>query len=234
VLVYLPPSYAGGDRRYPVIYMQDGQNLFDNQTAFANQDWHVDETMERLGGDGYEAIIVGIYHGGESRLVEYNPFPGRWGAKGEDYVAFVCEQLKPFIDSQFRTRPEHNATGILGSSMGALISLYAFFRRPDIFGLCGAMSPSLFVAHGGINQYVRQQPYNHGKIYIDNGTREPSARQMYEILRDKGYMVRTDLKYVAEHGGQHTESSWARRLPGALRFLLQDYKVRHFTPKELK
>lgn len=226
VLVYLPPSYATGERRYPVLYMQDGQNLFDEATAFANQDWRVDETMERLSGEGYEAIIVGIPHGGERRLVEYNPFPGRWGAKGEEYVGFVSDQLKPFVDSRFRTHFEPAATGILGSSMGGLISLYAFFRRPDVFGLCGAMSPSLFVGRGAILKYAREAPFHLGKIYLDNGTREPSARAMYDLLREKGYRLRTDLKYVAEHGGHHHESAWARRLPGAIRFLLKDWKER--------
>lgn len=224
VLVYLPPGYETGDKRYPVLYMQDGQNLFDDRTAFGNQDWRVDETMERLSGEGYQAIIVGIYHGDEQRVVEYNPFPGRWGAKGDEYVAFLSDQLKPFIDSYCRTRPEREATGILGSSMGGLISLYAFFRRPEIFGLCGAMSPSLFVGGGALAKYVRQAPFHLGKIYIDNGTREPSASAMYKVLRAKGYRVRTDLKYVTEHGAHHTESAWARRLPGAIRFLLQDWK----------
>lgn len=230
-MVYLPPSYDTSDRRYPVLYMQDGQNLFDHATAFNGQDWHVDETMERLSTDGYEAIIVGINHGNEQRLIEYNPFPGRWGARGDEYVAFLCDQLKPFIDSQFRTLPEHDATGILGSSMGALISLYAFFSRPAVFGLCGAMSPSLFVGNKAIVRYVTEAPFNLGKIYLDNGTREPSARQLYEVLMNRGYRIRTDLKYVAEHAGTHTESAWARRLPGALRFLLKDWKVKQLPGK---
>ncbi len=226
VVIYLPPSYATSERRYPVLYMQDGQNLFDDRTAFNGQDWHADETMERMSGDGYEAILVGVSHGGEQRLVEYNPFPGRWGAKGEEYVSFLCDQLKPLIDSQLRTLPEHSATGILGSSMGGLISLYAFFSRPEVFGMCGAMSPSLFVGRNAILKYVQQAPFNLGKIYLDNGTREPSARSMFDVLKEKGYRTRTDIKYVAEHGGQHTESAWARRLPGALRFLLKDFKAR--------
>jgi predicted alpha/beta superfamily hydrolase len=226
ILVYLPPSYKTGERRYPVLYLQDGQNLFDDATAYGGQDWRVDETMERLSGDGYQAIVVGIYHGGEQRLVEYNPFPGKWSGKGEEYVAFLCDTLKPFIDSHFRTIHDAAATGILGSSMGGLISLFAFFRRPDVFGLCAAMSPSLFVGRGAILQYARQAQVNVGKIYLDNGTHEPSARPMLELLHEKGYRVKRDLKYVAEHGGKHTESAWARRLPGALRFLLKDFKTR--------
>jgi predicted alpha/beta superfamily hydrolase len=226
VLIYLPPSYESSERRYPVLYMQDGQNLFDDRTAFNGQDWHADETMERLSEDGYEAILVGVGHGGEQRLVEYNPFPGKWSAKGQEYLTFLCDQLKPFLDSQLRTMPEHDATGIVGSSMGGLISLYGFFSRPEVFGLCGALSPSLQVGRGAILKYVRDAPFNLGKIYLDNGTREPSARPMYEVLKAKGYRLRTDLKYVAEHGGHHTESAWARRMPGTMRFLLKDFKVR--------
>ena len=225
VLIYLPPSYAASTRRYPVLYMQDGQNLFDNATAFGGHDWRVDETMERLGAEGYQAIVVGIYHGGEQRLIEYNPFPGRWGGRGEEYVAFVCDTLKPYLDANLRTRPEPAATGMLGSSMGGLISLYAFFRRPDVVGLCGAFSPSLFVGRGAILDYVRGAASHPGRIYLDNGTREPSARPMFELLNEKGYRVRRNLKYVAERGARHTETAWARRLPAALRFLLREFKI---------
>lgn len=226
VVVYLPPSYAASERRYPVLYMQDGQNLFDEGTAFGGQDWRVDETMERLSGDGYEAIVIGVAHGGEQRLVEYNPFPGRWAGKGSAYIAFLAETIKPFLDTNLRTIPAPAATGILGSSMGGLIALYAFFQRPEIFGLCGALSPSLFVGRGAILRYAQRAPFNPGRIYLDNGTREPSARAMADVLMDKGYRARRDLKYVAEYGGKHTESAWARRLPGALRFLLKEWKAK--------
>jgi len=232
ILVYLPPAYHTSERRFPVLYMQDGQNLFDAATAFGGNDWHADETMERLSGDGYEAIIVGVPHAGDGRLVEYNPFPGRMPSKGEEYVAFLSEMLKPFMDAEFRTIPDARATGIIGSSMGGLISLYAFFRRPDVFGLCGALSPSLFVGRGAILRYVQGAPFNPGKIYLDNGSREPTARPMLEELHRKGYRVKRDLKYVNEFGGTHTESAWARRLPGVLRFLLKDWKEWKGNPSE--
>lgn len=225
ILIYLPPSYATGDKRYPVIYMHDGQNLFDDVTSYTGHDWRADETMQALSAEGYEAILVGLNHGGEQRLAEYNPFPGKFPGRGEEHVAFLCEHLKPFVDKHFRTRTEHAATGVFGSSMGGLISLYAFFRRPDIFGLCGAMSPSLFVNHGAIVRYAQDAAWNEGRIYLDNGTYEPSARPLYEILRSRGYRVRRHLKYVSERGGKHTESAWARRLPNALRFLLRDFQA---------
>lgn len=224
VLVYLPPSYARRARRYPVLYMHDGQNLFDHATSFNGLDWHVDETMERLSAEGYEAIVVGVNHGGERRIAEYNPFPGRWHGQGEQYVRFLCDTLKPVIDSHLRTESNREQTGILGSSMGGLISLYAFFSRPEVYGLCGAMSPSIWVGRGAILRYLERAPFVAGRLYLDHGTREPGAEPLRALLLEKGYRPRRDFKYVAERGGQHNESAWARRLPTALRFLLQKEK----------
>ncbi len=221
VLVYLPPSYAHGQRRYPALYMQDGQNLFDRATSYGGEEWQVDETLETLSREGLEVIAVGLHHGGEARLAEYNPFPGRWAGRGELYLQFVTDTLKPIIDHDFRTLADRAHTGLFGSSMGGLISLYGFFRRPEVFGLLGAMSPSLWISHGAIFDFIRLAPFNPGRIYLDNGTREPSARPMRDLLREKGYTPRTQLRYIAEKGGRHTESAWARRFPGAVRFLLK-------------
>jgi predicted alpha/beta superfamily hydrolase len=221
IIVYLPPSYSAGRRHYPVVYMQDAQNLFDAATSFAGVEWQVDETLEALSADGLEAIAVGIPHSGEQRLHEYTPPTNPWWrGTGDRYVAFISETLKPLIDQTFRTQPDRTHTGLFGSSMGALISLYGFFERPDVFGRCGAMSPSVWVGRGLINQYVRA-PQTGDRLYLDNGTRENSARVLYEQLRAQGYREENELKYVIEEGGQHTEAAWARRLPEALRFLLR-------------
>jgi predicted alpha/beta superfamily hydrolase len=221
IVVYLPPSYSTGARRYPVIYMQDGQNLFDAATSFAGVEWQVDETLEALSADRLEAIVVGIPHGGEHRLYEYTPPINPWWRGGGDrYVAFVVETLKPIVDQTFRTQPDREHTGILGSSMGALLSLYAYFDRPEVFGRCGAMSPSLWVGRGVIDHYVRP-PLDGARLYLDNGTRENSARRLFERLLEIGYRTGHNLHYTIEEGGQHTEAAWARRLPGALRFLLE-------------
>jgi predicted alpha/beta superfamily hydrolase len=219
VLVYLPPSYAASDRRYPVLYMQDGQNLFDSGTSFGGSEWRVDETMEMLAGEGIEAIVVGLNHGEEARIAEYNPFPQVWDGRGDRYLQFVSETVKPLIDQDFSTKPQREFTGIMGSSMGGLISLYAFFHAPA-FGFAGVMSPSLWVGGGAIMGDVKAAPFTPGKIYLDNGSRESSARSMNAILLNKGYRREVDLKYVVEPEGEHTESAWARRLPDALRFLL--------------
>ncbi len=220
VLVYLPPSYGESERRYPVVYMHDGQNLFDGSTSFAGNDWHVGQTMDMLAGEGIEAIIVGLNHANEERIAEYNPFPQVWQGRGERYLQFLVETVKPVIDHDFRTRAEREYTGILGSSMGGLISLYAFFHVPEAFGFAGVMSPSLWVGHGAIYDDVDGAPFTPGKIYLDNGAREPTARRMYGLLFKKGYRRDVDLKYMVEPEAEHTESAWARRLPDALRFLL--------------
>lgn len=243
LLVYLPPSYHHTARRYPVIYMHDGQNLFDNATSFAGE-WGVDETMEQLGyEEGLEAIIVGIPNMGVDRMAEYSPFrdPRHGGGRGDDYLEFIAATVKPLIDRDFRTLPGRRHTGLLGSSMGGLISLYAFFRQPATFGFAGVMSPSLWYAGEAIFDYVEAASYYPGKLYLDVGTRElgehhsgrlhratasrryyASVRRMKGILVRKGYRPLRDLYHVEEKWAGHTESSWARRLAPALRFLLSE------------
>ena len=239
LFVYLPPSYEREEKRYPVLYMHDGQNLFDTSTSFAGE-WNVDETMERLSQDGVEAIVVGIPNYGVRRLSEYSPFRDRHHGlgRGDRYLAFIEESVKPLIDRDFRTQPDREHTGIMGSSMGGLISLYAFFKRPSLFGFVGAMSPSLWYAGKAIFPYVRRASYVPGRIYIDVGTREYGGsvtekgararsrryygqiRRMKRVLVQKGYRLHAELLVVEDKWAAHHEPAWARRLPDALRFLL--------------
>lgn len=222
VHVLLPPSYdAQPDRRYPVVYMHDGQNLFDDRISFGGRDWQVDETMQTLAGEGIEAIIVGVSHTGERRVAEYNPYPFFWNGRGDDYLHFLIEDVKAAVDRDFRTLPDREHTGTLGSSMGGLISLYAFFKAHETFGFAGAMSPAFWVGGGAIYDTVERSSHLPGRIYLDNGTRENSARRMAALLVRKGYQRDVDMKYVIEQDAEHTESAWARRLPDAMRFLLR-------------
>jgi predicted alpha/beta superfamily hydrolase len=244
--VYLPPSYAASERRYPVLYMQDGQNLFDEALSYAGE-WQVDETMETLSRVGIEAIVVGIPNAGVDRIDEYSPFRDRRlrrGGRGDWYVAFVANMVKPLIDRDFRTLPEREHTGILGSSMGGLISLYAFFCRPEVFGFAGIMSPSLWFAQGAIFPYVQQAISKPGQIYLDLGTHESldtrvdheaphkytslylaAARNMRDLLDQKGYRLGQELRYEEAEQAIHNEAAWASRLPGALEFLLARYRL---------
>ncbi len=226
VQVYLPPSYQSSGRHYPVIYMQDGQNLFDPTTSFAGE-WRVDDTLEGLGPEGVEAIIVAVPHMSEQRIDEYSPFrdPVKGGGRGDAYVEFLARTLKPEIDRLFRTRLEASHTGIMGSSMGGLISLYAFFREPRVFGFTGVMSPSLWFAEGAIFGYVAPRPGWTGRVYLDVGTGEGrptvrNARLMARLLRRTAARPRLSVMYVEGRGAAHNESAWADRFESAVRFLL--------------
>jgi predicted alpha/beta superfamily hydrolase len=240
ILVYLPPGYWGSLAHYPVIYMHDGQNLFDAATSFAGE-WEVDETLDQLSEEGIEAIVVGIPNLGPERPHEYSPFVDRiyGGGHGDQYINFIADTLKPLIDDAFRTRPGREQTAIFGSSLGGLISLYGFFHRPDTFGMVGAMSPSLGFAGEAIFPYIRCVQYTPGRIYIDSGTAEVRRPQWAELpilsrlfksqtlrlarqLIKKGYTPNTEIHLVEEDGGKHNEVAWRRRFPNAIRFLLQD------------
>jgi predicted alpha/beta superfamily hydrolase len=246
--VYLPASYSGGRHRYPVVYMQDGQNLADPATAFAGT-WELDSVLERLAERGIEAIVVGVHHAGEGRLAEYSPVPDRrhGGGKADAYLAFLADTLKPRIDRLFRTRPERGATAILGSSMGGLVSLYAYFRYPSVFGRAGAMSPSLWFGQGAVLDFIEEARTSHGRIYLDVGTQEGAGtlsdvRRLGRLLVRKGFARdrrsrrprpahtgpdrrarhegKSRLRYLEQAGGRHSEADWARRLALALEFLL--------------
>jgi predicted alpha/beta superfamily hydrolase len=242
LLVHLPPSYGTGTRRYPVLYMQDGQNLFDAATSFSGE-WRVDETMEELATEGLEAIVVGIPNAGAARLDEYSPWRDRrrGGGQGEAYLAFLVGTVKPLVDGEFRTRRERQATGVLGSSLGGVISLYAFFRHADVFGLVGALSPALGFAGGAMLDFLARQPRVGGRVYLDSGTREGAfaaldrrlwglaysrpylrrVRRARRLLEAEGYRRGDDLLYLEDRGALHHEAAWGRRLGGALRFLLR-------------
>lgn len=254
VLVWLPPSYPATatstpPKRYPVLYMQDGQNLFDAHTSFAGE-WHMDEIMLQLGAQQaasddptsdtkeaqYEAIIVGLPNTGE-RFSEYNPFALRsahWPAsRGADYVRWLIETVKPMIDADFRTLPDADHTGIGGSSMGGLISLYAHIVHNDVFGMGLSMSPSAWLGGRTLMQMIADEARGRGRLYLDVGAHEGRTdnrshnnyyvrmgRQMRDALLQSGYIEGQTLCYVEDEDGEHNEASWSRRLPGALRFVL--------------
>ena len=226
VQVYLPPSYERSGRHYPVIYMHDGQNLFDPGAAFAGE-WRVDDTLEDLAPEGVEAIVVAVPNMGERRIEEYSPFRDarQGGGRGDAYLDFLVRTLKPAIDRRFRTRQECSHTGIMGSSMGGLISLHGFFRHADVFGFAGVMSPSLWFAGRAIFDALASLPRWSGRVYIDIGTGEGrpavrDARQMARLLRRSASRPRLDVMYIEGRGAVHHESAWADRFERAVRFLL--------------
>ncbi len=239
ILVWLPPDYATSERRYPVIYVHDAQNIFANELSFVGE-WGFDETMTALASEGISAIIVGVNNMGEARRVEYSPFDWEYGkGLGDAYLAFLTDTLKPLIDTHFRTQTHPSHNGLLGSSMGGLISLYGI-AISDVFGFGGVFSPYFAPDNGAIHRVVEQRLSPNKRIYMDVGTREAdnlnvppeekdvasqryleSVRQMDRLLRQKGYDDHHYL-YVEDEGGIHHEIAWARRLPNAIRFLLSE------------
>jgi predicted alpha/beta superfamily hydrolase len=247
IVVYLPPSLAdaGPQRmwdgpRYPVLYFHDGQNVFDERTSNSGE-WRADETLEQLAGEGIEAIAVAIPNGGHSRMDEYNPWrslpPGarrgiferrEMGGRGDAYLGYLVGIIKPLIDRSFPTRQAREGAGVIGSSMGGLISLYALAAYPAVFGLAGVMSPSLAWSDYRILGLVEAGMVDGARIHLDAGGREwpgmiPDARRLRDLLIERGFPLGRELHYVEERHAGHHEAAWARRLPDALRFLLSDW-----------
>jgi len=224
--VYLPPFYGDTDRRYPVLYMQDGQNLFDPEASFAGS-WRVDLAMNWAAARRVEGILVGVPNAGDARIAEYSPFDDPEGGpgRGSEYVSHLAGTIKPLVDARFRTLPQRETTGVAGSSMGGLISLFAFFARPDVFGIMGALSPSLWFAERAIFGLLEAAPPFPGRLYLDVGRLEGAetledARRLRDLLRGKGYAPGEQLRYVEDRAGKHEEAAWSRRFRAALPFLL--------------
>jgi predicted alpha/beta superfamily hydrolase len=222
--VYLPDAYGTG--RHPVVYLQDGQNLSDPATAFGGNTWRLDDGLRWLFERNRHPIVVGVHNMGEARLAEYSPFPDRrhGGGAGDRYVRFLIDTVKPRIDAAYRTRRDRDSTVIGGSSMGGLISLYAFWRRPSPFGHAVVMSPSIWFGGREILGFVERARATRGRIYLDVGTSEGAAtlrdaRTLARMLRARGFNRET-LRYVEAQEHQHREGDWAWRLPSALEFAL--------------
>jgi predicted alpha/beta superfamily hydrolase len=227
LFAYLPPSHGTG-ARFPVVYMLDGQNLFDDATAYSGVEWRVDETMEQLAREGIEAIVVGIPAApGDERGLEYS------GAKAAQHLAFIADTVRPIVEASFDVDARRETTGIAGSSLGGVASLHAVFARPETFGFAGVFSPAFWwTSDDRWFDLVEHTPAPAARIYLDVGDAEmPEDEQtrrryvdgferMSELLRQR--FDDRSLRTVLEPGGAHHETDWARRLPDALRFLLGD------------
>ena len=245
ISAYLPPSLAAAmkagetpRRRYPVLYFMDGQNVFDEKTSYIGVKWAADEALETLAKDGIEAIAVAVYNDGDERMQEYNPWRSslKWrgrahpvGGKGDAYLEWLVGTVKPLVDRSFPTRAERMATGIIGSSMGGLIALYALFGQRAVFGLAGVMSPAVHWSDYRVVRLIEEAPLPPTRIHLDMGWREwrgatRDARKVRDALLARGFVLDRDLHYVEERFGRHNEGAWARRLPDALRFLLADFR----------
>ncbi len=230
VLVYLPPDYnAEATRRYPVLYLHDGQNLFDGATAYIpGQDWRVGQTAGALIREQAiePVIVVGIYNTGRQRVEEYTPSACprlKVGGKADLYGRLIVEELKPFIDSHYRTLA--GDTGLGGSSLGGLVTAYLGLRHPDVFGKLAVVSPSVWWDGRHIlGDVAALQPKTRARIWLDMGTEEGAraiddARLLRDALLAKGWHLDRDLHYHEAHGARHTEAAWAQRVEPILRYL---------------
>lgn len=238
--VWLPPRYDAPEndaRHYPVLYLNDGQNLFDRATAFAGVEWQVDETADRL--IRQEAIlpmiIVGIDNAQNDRIKEFLPYrsfhPPVLRPQGKRYPDFLMNEVMPFVYERFRIARGPENTGLGGSSLGALISLYAVMERPGVFGRLLLESPSLFISNRRILKYGRAFRRWPEKVFLAIGTREvgredkdrqvvEDVRELEKSLRRAGFDDSRLLVKIAE-GASHNEGEWARRFPEALSFLFR-------------
>jgi predicted alpha/beta superfamily hydrolase len=231
VIVYLPPGYdEQPDRHFPVLYMQDGQNLFDPATSFIyGMHWQVREAADSLIHSGAirPLIIVGIYNIGKIRVREYTPtrMLRLGGGRADRYARMLLRELKPFIETEYRVLAGPANTGIGGSSLGGLFALYAGLHFSDVFGRIAALSPSLWWGQGWIHRYAESIDGAHRpRIWMDAGTREgarliPTLEKLRDILLYRGWTLGRDLRVEIAEGGEHNEAAWAKRVGPFLQFL---------------
>jgi len=231
IWVYLPPDYATSNRSYPVLYMHDAQNLFDDATSFSGE-WQVDESLNRLFEEGDNGIIViAIENGGADRLAEMTPWsnPSYGGGDGEAYVDFIVQNLKPYVDANLRTLADQPHTGIMGSSLGGLISLYAIIRYQEVFGKAGILSPSLWFTDDIYNFVTSTGKQADVRIAFVAGEQEssdmvPDMQAMYNTLRNVGFSA-DELSFATDADGQHSEWYWRREFPPTYQWLFQTSTV---------
>lgn len=231
LIVYLPPGYDEQPARlFPVLYLHDGQNLFDGSTSFIpGMDWHVGQTADALieNGDVEPLVIVGIYNVGKQRIREYTPtrVPKLGGGRANSYAKFLVEEVQPFVEARYRISGQPQETGIGGSSLGGLVSLYLGLKLPHIFGRIAALSPSVWWNQQVMNRFaVAARVHPRPRIWLDVGTSEgprtvQDVEQFRDVLLQKGWEMGADLHYERVQGGEHNEAAWAKRVGPFLQFL---------------
>ena len=226
VIVWLPPSYEKApERRYPVLYVHDGQNAFDPATSSWGVDWGIDETADRLIREGklQEILVVGIYNTVD-RQPEYTDTP-----KGHAYMRFVIEKLKPFIDKEYRTRPDREHTAVMGSSMGGLIAFLLAWNYPQAFSQAACLSPAFVDKEINVNVVPLVENYSGDskkiRIYLDNGGvgldshLQPGCEAMLRALQAKGFTMGENLEWYRDPEVEHNERAWSKRVWRPLLFM---------------
>ncbi len=223
IWVYLPNGYDISNKHYPVLYMQDGQNLFEAKTSYSGE-WEIDEYLDSI---DFSGIVIGIDNGGEKRMNEYNPNNTASHGKGlgKEYLQRVVDILKPYVDAHFRTFSDAKNTAIAGSSMGGLISFYAGLYHPSVFGAVGVFSPSFWLVPNLEEQVssLAGKPHQQQRYYFYGGGRESanllsSMESVGEVLKEKSAC---DITFRIAEKGTHSESSWRKMFPGFYEWLMK-------------
>jgi predicted alpha/beta superfamily hydrolase len=230
LIVYTPPGYEEQQwRRFPVLYLHDGQNLFDGATSFIpGQDWHVGQTADDCiqTGKVEPLIIVGMYNT-KARIREYTPthVPKLGGGRADRYAKFLLEEVKPFIEREYRALTGSQYNGIGGSSLGGLVSLYLGLKHSRMFGKIAALSPSVWWNQFVIHRFAQAATVEpRPRIWLDIGTREgqrivQDVEKFRDVLLEKGWKFGEDLHYERIEGAEHNEAAWAQRVGPFLQFL---------------
>jgi predicted alpha/beta superfamily hydrolase len=226
IWIYLPPDYDTEDKNYPVLYMHDGQNLFEDTTSFIGE-WHVDETLDSLFADGYDVpIVVGINNGGMMRIEEFTPWANEkyGGGKGDLYIRFIVETLKPEIDKRYRTLPEAEHSGIMGSSIGGLISFYGGLKYNSTFQKIGVFSPSFWYSDSVYTFTEHTKIAANTRIILlgselEDSTMVPDMQKIAGLLSMK--LPSDQIKVKSTIYGAHSEWYWHQEFPEAVIWLME-------------
>lgn len=231
VWIYLPPGYTGSKQKYPVLYMHDGQNVFDDATSFAGE-WGVDECLDTLGKKTKECIVVTIDNGLDKRINEYSPYDFKLSGiaannisgkgEGNQYLEFIVKTLKPFIDKNFRTLRKKKTTLIAGSSMGGLISMYAILKYPKVFGGAGIFSPAFWVGPAIFDDIDSRGHKVKSRIFFYAGKPESETMVPYTLKAFEGLhrVSKSKMELVIRSEGMHNEQRWRLEFPGFYRWIL--------------
>jgi len=225
IWMYLPPNYEVSTKKFPVIYMHDAQNLFDDKNSYIGE-WKVDESLNELFNTTKKGfIVVGVENGGQERINEYTPWPNEkyGGGKGAVYIDFIVNTLKPYIDETYRTKPQQKYTALMGSSLGGLISYYGGLKYPDTFGKIGALSTSFWFSDKVIDFTIQNGNINNVKMFLLAGEKEgeemlESTIKTEKLLLETGFKSKNlTSKIVPE--GEHNEAFWSTEFLGIIKWL---------------
>jgi len=228
IWIYLPPDYDNSQKSYPVIYMHDGQNLFDNATSYVGE-WEVDETLNKIFNENRNGfIVIGINNGGVIRMDEYSPWKNKkyGGGEGDAYIDFITKDLKSYVDKRYRTLSDKENTAIIGSSMGGLISYYAGLKYPEIYGKVGVFSPSFWFSKSSFEYAKKRSKIINTKMYFLIGDQEGKnevrdMEKMISLMKNNGFPNNNMFKKIIPNG-QHNEALWRDNLKDAVLWLFKE------------